>query len=230
MAYVSYCKKCKAEIPASGICPNCGAKLTKSSERLSFGVVITPVKDWFAWNRMLRVALPAMLLVLLILLLIEYQVAGLTGLSDMLTEGLIWLILGALALTALIWLVVLLMQGKESVHYVLDSAGAHVYTYLKNPTRVKLAARLITPETVKALCDSGEDNVPGLKLISARHLLWQDMRKVRLWRENGRILLFRPAWWLCLVMTATNVDFDPAEAMIRKKLSRNKRARVVPKK
>lgn len=227
MAHVSYCKKCRAEVPLGDSCPQCGTKLTKASERLSFGVRRLPVKDWFCWNSMLRVMLPVMLLVLLMLLLIELSVAGAGEILGMLTDGVIWLILGAFALIALGCLLILALQGRESVHYVLDRDGAHAYTYLKDPTRLMLYARLLSPSALEALRENEQNQVPGLTLISARHILWQDVKRVRFWRENGRILFYHPSFWLYLPVTATGGDYDEAEAMIRKKLGRNKRVRLV---
>ena len=58
MPLANYCRKCKAEVPVGESCPYCGAKLTKTGERLSFGVSRAPWRDWFSWNRLLRVGLP----------------------------------------------------------------------------------------------------------------------------------------------------------------------------
>lgn len=220
MAYVSYCVKCKSEIPVGEICPNCGKKLTKASERLSFGVVRRPVTDWFSWNAILRVALPAVLIALASVVVLELIAGGGAGLIALLAGGFPWLALGALAATGLIGLIALLCQGEESVHYFLDKTGANCCIYLKKPTRLKLVARLISPSALKNSDKEQENIVPGLTLISTAHIDWRDVRKARFWRENGRILLYKPRVWLYMPLQAYGEDYAQAEDMIRKKLGR----------
>ena len=60
MSIMNYCRKCKREVPPGEACPFCAGKLSKTNERLSFWMGRIPVRDWFAWNQALRVALPVL--------------------------------------------------------------------------------------------------------------------------------------------------------------------------
>ena len=64
MPLVNYCRKCRTETPLGESCPYCGGRLPKTGEQLSFGIIRNPVTDWFSWNDVLRVALPAWLVAL----------------------------------------------------------------------------------------------------------------------------------------------------------------------
>ena len=71
MPLVNYCRKCRTETPLGESCPYCGGRLPKTGEQLSFGIIRNPVTDWFSWNDVLRVALPAWLVALAAVLAAE---------------------------------------------------------------------------------------------------------------------------------------------------------------
>ncbi len=223
----NYCKKCKAEVPAGETCPLCYGKLTQAGQRLSFGLVRTPARDWFAWNQALRVILPTLLLVTVITLWLEGSVSGRQGIQAVFMQGFLGALLGALGLMLLLMLVLFCLQGKESVHYVLDKDGVHAYTYLDRPARRKLYARFLTWASAQAM-QKEELAVKGFLLVKRVDLPWSQIRRVRCWRETYRILFFKPAWWQVLAMACPPTEYAEAEALVRKKLSRG--AKVFPPK
>ena len=81
MPLVNYCRKCRTETPLGESCPYCGGKLAKTGEQLSFGIIRTPVTDWFSWNDVLRVMLPAWLVALVAVLAAEASATGAAGVT-----------------------------------------------------------------------------------------------------------------------------------------------------
>lgn len=229
MPWLNYCKKCKAEVPVGEYCPLCSGKLTKAGERLSFGMVRTPVRDWFSWNQALRIALPTLLLVAAVTLLIEGSVSGGRGIQALFLQGFFWTLIGLLGLMLLVMLLALLLQGKERVHFVLDRDGVHAYTYLDHPTTVRLYARFLTWASAEAMQEQ-ETAMSGFLLVKRVDLLWSDVKRVRCWREDRRILFFRPTWWQALWITCMAEEYTEAEAFVRKKLARNKKVKILPRK
>ena len=71
MALTAYCKKCAREVDAGEVCPYCGTKLGKNAAHAAWCVERTPVKDWMSWNALMRILLPAALVILLLVLLAE---------------------------------------------------------------------------------------------------------------------------------------------------------------
>ena len=98
MPLANYCRKCKAEVPDGESCPYCGAKLTKTGERLSFGISRAPWRDWFCWNRLLRVGLPVWGISFLVISLAELCSGGTEALAGLFRRGfgltMLWLLGG----------------------------------------------------------------------------------------------------------------------------------------
>ena len=219
MATMNYCKKCRCEVPPGESCPYCGARLTRAGERQSMNYVRVPIADWFSWNAVLRVALPALLLMALVLALLEGSLEALA------VEGLFWVLLATLGAMLTVVALVLALQGPENIHYVLDKDGVHAYTYLACATRARLFSRMLSVDAVRQLGEKEGNAVPGYTLVQARHLLWADVKRVRFWPEAGKALFFRPSWWQSLVVHCP-ADFTAVEESVRKKLG--KRVPVLP--
>ena len=66
MALTAYCKKCAREVEPGEVCPYCGSKLGKNAAHAAWCVERTPVKDWMCWNALMRILLPAALVILLL--------------------------------------------------------------------------------------------------------------------------------------------------------------------
>lgn len=229
MPLVNYCKKCKAEVPLGESCPYCGGKLTQAGEQLSFGMLRTPVRDWFAWNGLLRIALPVLLLVCVSVLAAEAAAAGQLGVLVLVEQGFFTAMLWVLGLMlGAIWLL-LALQGPEKVHVLLDRQGLHMRTYLPQGGDLRLYARFLSPAAVEKL--AAEDDRPpleGLVLVRRITLPWEAVRRVRVWREGFTLLFFRPAFWQAAAVRCPAEDLAEAEALVRKKLKKSKKVRVLP--
>ena len=226
---VNYCKKCRAETPIGESCPYCGGKLSQTGEMISFGMVRKVSKEWFAWNNLLRILLPVWLLMLVIVIVSEMAVSGAEGAAALLEQGLLrtmaLLLLAALGVIGLL----LRLQGVESVHVVLDKQGVHVRTYIHQHNTIGLYARFATPLTVERLMETDDrPELEGLMLVRRITLPWNDVRRVKIWREGSTILFFRPAFWQVAAIRCPYAELPEAEAYLRKKLKRVKKAKVQP--
>lgn len=228
MPLANYCRKCRAETPAGESCPYCGGKLTKAGERLSFGVSRAPWRDWFCWNRLLRVGLPVWALSFLLIALAEFCSGGTPALAGLFRRGfgltMLWLLGGMLAL---FW-ALLFCQGQEKVHYLLDKDGVSAYTYVSEEVNnLALYARFLTPAQTEAMQED-EHALPGLRLVRRVILPWERMKRVKIWREGQTLLFFDPAYWQVLAVTCPVQELAEAEAWVRAKTKRFKTVLVLP--
>lgn len=229
MPLVNYCKKCKTEVPQGQTCPHCAGKLTAGGEQLSFGYKRRVVKDWFAWNGYLRILLPVLVLVMAVAITAEALSGGSTAVATLLSGGFLQTVLALLAfMLGLIWLL-LLAQGVESVHVVLDKEGLHVRTYIAQNDELSLYAHFLTASSAKRLSDAdGRPPLPGFVMVKRIALPWAQMRRVQLWREGSTVLFFSPSFWQVAAVRCSAADLMQLEGMARQKLKRVKRARVLP--
>jgi len=229
MPVTNYCKKCKADVSVGDVCPRCGGKLTKTGERLSFITARTLVYDWFSWNAMLRVVVPVVGVVLLVTVLIEALAEGSAGVQAVFVQGFFWTLMSALGVLLLLTFCLLLVQGQDSVRYVLDGKGAHAYTCVNQPQPLQLYARLMTPQAVDALQVEAPDEIgKGMTFIRRTDLLWAETKRARFWPETHTILLYRPRFWQTLYILCSEAEYEEAEEFVCRKLARNKTA--LPKK
>lgn len=230
MALVNFCKKCKQEVPAGEVCLFCQGKLTKTNERITFSMLRVPAQDWFAWNQVLRVALPALTFTALAITLLEGYLSGGEAVQTLLLRGFFWELIGILGRMLLLMWGILLLQGKEQVQFVLDKEGVHAYTHLQRPTAWRLYARFVSQKAVEALQEHKPMEPTGGTLIRRVDIRWIDIKKVRCWTENRQLLFFNPRWWQVLVIACPPAAYEDAEAFVRKKLGKNRNAKIVPKK
>ena len=216
MPLTSYCKKCSRDMPVGDFCPECGGKLAASAVRLAWCVDHTPVRDWMCWNAVMRLALPALGVMLVFIFAGELFFGGLTGVIRLLTGALLptfaGLMLGALA----VLLLVFILQGDDVQDCVIDNAGLHIQQYLPHPTALKLLLRLKSPK----LLDQADES--GLLLIGTKEIAWKELSRVQLWHEKGLILLYAPAWWQRLCIPCTRETWLDALAFIRNKIGKRK--------
>lgn len=229
MPLVNYCKKCRAETPLGESCPYCGGRLSQTGEMISFGMVRKVSREWFAWNNLLRIVLPVWVLTLAIVIASEMAVSGAEGAAAMLAQGLMrTMVVLLLAALALIWLL-LSLQGVESVHVVLDRQGVHVRTYLHRRNAIGLYARFASMQTVERLTATDDrPELDGLMLVRRITLPWNAIRRVKIWREGSTLLFFRPTFWQVAAVRCPFSELPEAEAYIRKKMKRVKKAKVQP--
>lgn len=211
---VKYCKKCRSEVEPEEICPLCGAKLPKSSLTLTFDRNHTPVKDWFCWNNLLRIALPASLLLIGAVLLAEWVAGGGEAVMKLLGGSFLPIVAALMCILLLIGYIMLCMQGREQVHYAMDKVGIHAWTYLDKPTNMQLYARFLTPEAIRRL-EEDERALPGLTLIRHQYLPWKQIRRANFWKENAALLLYRPAWWQVMTVYCPFGEIPGVEQMVK---------------
>ncbi len=230
MPLVNYCKKCKAETPLGESCPYCGGKLSQTGEQISFGLMRRPVREWFAWNNLLRIVLPVWALVFVIVVAAEGAVTGAEGVVALLTGGFLRTMLSLLAAALLVIWLALKMQGMESVHVVLDKQGVQVRTYVQEGNAMALYARFLNEQAAEKLAQEDErPQLQGLVLVRCVTLPWNTISRVRIWREGCTILFFRPSIWQAAAVQTPVNELEEAEAFVRKKMKRNKKAKVLPK-
>ena len=187
-----YCKKCKRD-SASPVCQYCGVQIASlhQNERFFWKMLRIPLGDTVTVIGALRI-----LLALLIMLVLTLFVGELIFSSDkssavyLLTMGgilpwaLVFLAIGAAAVFLMLGL-----QGREEMHFVVDNRGAHVMTWIE-PSRMKCFARFVPYEEFKITADS-EGN-PRM-LIGESHILWDDVCRFEVRGRAGRIDLYRPS-------------------------------------
>ncbi len=217
MPITAYCKKCARDVPPGDVCPHCGGKLPKSALRVAWCADHTPVRDWMNWNAVMRLVLPVLLAVLVLILALEGLAGGLEGIAALLRGGLLFSLLGLLALTAAGLLLAFILQGDDLQDCVVDGRGIHIQQYLPEPTTLKLLLRLKSPRLLE-----GYDPTEGILLIGQKELAWKDIARVQLWPEKTLILLYAPAWWMRLALPCTPFNYEDCLTFIQEKLGRKK--------
>ena len=221
MALTAYCKKCGREVEPGEVCPHCGTRLGKNAAHAAWCVERKPAADWMYWNSVMRLLLPAALVILLLVLAAEVLGSGIGAVERMIDSGfplvLLLLLAGALALVY----AALLLQGKELSDFVVDNRGIHETRYLPNPTKLKLIARMKSPAQMKDA--AGENRVVKL---SERDLPWKNVARVQLWPEKCMILFYAPGWWLRIPVICTPFSWEDTMGMIREKLGKKKKVRL----
>ena len=224
MALTAYCKKCAREVDAGEVCPFCGTRLGKNAAHAAWCVERTPVKDWMCWNAVMRVLLPATLVILLLVLLSEGISGGIAAVEKMLTSGFPAALLIILGTILVMTAAILALQGKELTDYVVDSRGIHEVRYLPHPTPVRLLTRLKSPMLLRQAEAQG-DSVSVLKL-GGKDLAWRDVARVQLWPEKCMILYYAPAWWMRIALVCTPFIWDDVMGLTREKLGRKRKIRL----
>lgn len=223
MALTAYCKKCAREVNAGERCQYCGSKLGKNASHAAWCVERTPVKDWMCWNALMRVLLPAALVILLLVLLAEGIAGGIGAVEKMLVSGfpvVLMILLGTILVMAF---AALLLQGKELTDFIVDSRGIHEIHYLPEPTPVKLLARLKSPSLMKNVKQGS--GITVLKL-GEKDLPWKNVARVQLWPEKCMILFYAPSWWMRITVVCTPFIWDDVMAMTREKLGKKRKIRL----
>ena len=118
MALTAYCKKCSREVDARETCPYCGTKLGKNAAHAAWCVERTPVKDWMCWNALMRILLPAALVILLgVLLALAALLLQGKELTDYVVDN----------------------RGLHEVHYLPDPTPLKLIARLRSPAQMKEA-------------------------------------------------------------------------------------------
>ncbi len=223
MALTAYCKKCGREVDAAEVCPYCGTRLGKNAAHAAWCIETVPATNWIRWNAVMRLLLPAALVILLLVLLIEGISGGIGAVEKMMTSGFPVVLLILLGTILAVVLLALVLQGKELTDYVVDNRGIHEIHYLPNPTPLKLLCRLKSPSLAGT---AGEDGRAPVVKLSEKDLAWRDVARVQLWPEKCMILYYAPASWLRIAVECTPFTWDDVMGLTREKLGKKRKIRL----
>ncbi len=221
MPVVAYCKKCKKEVPLSEMCMSCGKKLPKNSERMSWFYANIPLKDWISWNHVMRIFIPLLAILFVVIIFVEWLSKGTEGLQALFSQGIIFTFLGINLLVVLLVLLLLFLQGKETIQFIIDQKGIHAYTFLAKPTKLKWVLRL-QPIPKK----NGERDLTAP--VAQRHLLWAEIKGIGLWPDKWKILLYSPKFWLALPIHCTPVNYEEVLQYMAEKLNKKSKIKIHP--
>ena len=206
-------------MPVSSFCPNCRSKLAANTVRLAWCVEHPPVRDWMCWNAVMRLLLPVLGAALVLVILLEAVIGGLSGVAMLLGGGLLVSLTGIMGMILAVMLLVFILQGEDLLDCVVASRGIHVQTYLPLPTARKLLLRGKSPR----LMEGSEDMV----LVASREIAWKDIQRVQLWQEKTMSLLYAPKWWMRVSLPCTPFTWEDALVFIRDKIGK-KKAVILP--
>ena len=199
---MAYCKKCKQEVEPAAICPQCGQKLTAASTRLSWVYQYAPFRDFLSWNGILRVGLPALALLFLVVLGVELIRKGPLGVQTLLAQGFIELMLVLTATLLVLVLMILMYKGRVEARYVLDHKGAHVQLWQVRPPWIR---RLFHRMSEAARFDDAGD---GTWMMEEKHLSWAALKRVGVWPDRDKILLYNPRFFMTLALHCLPENYD----------------------
>lgn len=167
----------------------------------------------------MRLLLPVLCATLVLVILLEAIMGGLSGVVMLLSGGLIVSLIGIMGMILALMLLVFILQGDDLLDCVVDARGVHVQQYLPHPTALKLLLRGKSPRMLE-----GADE---LLLISSREIAWKDVARVQLWPEKTMILFYAPKWWMRVSLPCTPFTWEDALAFIRDKIGK-KKAVILP--
>ena len=210
---VYYCGKCRQQNPGPQ-CDSCGKRLTSSAVRYIWSDYRLPITDAVRVRTVVLVMLLAVLLLTIAMTAFEFVETGTQALTFLTSSGilptLLLVFLGGVTLGFLI----LLLQGRESVQYVLDPKGALKRTWIQ-PTRLACWMRFVSFD--RHAIQPNADGVPFL-MVHEEYLVWQDAARFVAQPRAGRIKLYRPYYFVFMTMYAAREEFDEAVDMIAAKV------------
>ncbi len=207
----SYCNKCKAESP-SDVCQTCGKRASANAQRDVWSAAFLPLSDGRTWKSILIVLVVVTGLLLAVLFGLEALLNGSTRTAQMWQGNLPALIFSILPLGLLLSFLLLFLQGKEILVYVLDPRGAHLQTW-HEPSRKKSWARLQSSDPAL--------NVPNpagglMHLSQERHMVWSDVQSVRYKPGSCTILLYHTPHLAPMVLRMPQQEYETAAAYVAK--------------
>jgi len=166
------------------------------------------------WNSILRFGIPVWLAVCAVVIGFEAATSGWLGASRLLRSPTGTALIGTFAAAFVLTGIWLLACGSEDHYYFLDSKGIHLTIYVSDATPINRLARLIRHNN--HVGDSA-----GL-YAGQKQLSWNEIKRVQVWRDKNRILIYAPAWWMQLAIMCPSDQFEEALTYIKAKLNRRK--------
>ncbi|NLZ90272.1 MAG: hypothetical protein GX916_12315 [Clostridiales bacterium] len=212
---VYYCAKCQRQ-NSRNTCDSCGKNLTAGSVRYIWSDYRLPITDVVRVGTVLRVMLLSVLLLLMGMMAAEFIETGEKALTFLTESGILPVMITVFLIGTVLGLVLLIVQGRESVQYVLDPKGALKRTWIQ-PTRLKCWARFVCYD--KAAIQPNADGVPFL-MVHEEYIVWQDVARYALRPRAGRVNLYRPYSFVFMAMHIPREEYDGAVSMITAKVKR----------
>lgn len=190
--YVYFCKKCKTD-SSTPVCEHCGAAIpvTPQNTRIKWRHVRTPLGDTPTLLGAFRTLALTTVILLLLMFLGEliFSPDKRNAMTMFAQSGILPMAFVLLVTGCAVICLVLGVQGREELHFVLDVKGAHVQTWIV-PSRVRCLARAVPYEVYNI----DKDQESGQRmLIGEAHLLWVDVCRCEFRRHACRIDLYRPS-------------------------------------
>lgn len=215
---VYYCAKCQRQ-NGRPQCESCGRGLGNPSVRYVWEDSRMALADSYRLGLLVRIALTATVLTVLVMLALEYILTGPSAFTSFFySTGILKASLLMGFAVILLGLLALLLQGREEVQYMMDPKGVLKRTWIQ-PTRARCWARFIRYD--KGAFQPNNEGKPFL-LAHEEYLVWADAARYRLSPRAGRIILYRPYNFVFLVLWLPRGEYDGAAEMVAAKL-RNKR-------
>lgn len=211
---VYYCPKCQHQNPRPQ-CESCGRALGNPSVRFVWEDSRLAIADTQRLGLLLRAATAAVAVVVLVMLIIEFIYRGSEAFTYFFrSTGILPAALGLGILLCALGMLLLLLQGRESVQYMFDPKGVLKRTWIE-PTKIKCWARFLRYH--KAAFQQNNEGRPFL-LAHEEYLTWQDTVRYRLKPRAGRITLYRPYAFVFMVLYLPRHEYDGAVHMVSGKL------------
>ncbi|MBO2516374.1 MAG: hypothetical protein CW338_03740 [Clostridiales bacterium] len=202
-----YCSKCDRLNPGP-VCEGCGKSLTTSVYRHIWTILRVPASDTLTWKTVICVLL-ALVTLLTIICFAFCAISGEIGRF----VSMLPFILGVFPLGAVLVLIDLLLQGRESVWYTMEYTGVRIARWHK-PSRLHSWSRLQTYDE-KKICPQPD----GSELVMSNEvsLAWNDVCKVKLSPRNGRIYLYHTPHMSPVILCIPEEDYESVEAAVKKR-------------
>ena len=207
----SYCKRCRMESPGD-VCTGCGKRATAACQRDKWSVASVPLADSRAWRTSVLALLGAAALMLIAVFGLEAVYGGPARVTLLWHSALIRVTLAFVPVGLAVVFLFLLVQGRETNVFTLDSLGAHQYTW-HGPQKWKSWARLQSADPAK---DIPQQDGSVMHLSQERHLLWQDVVSVQYRPARSVILLYHTPHCAPLVLKLPAGEYDLAAAYVGK--------------
>ncbi len=207
----SYCKRCRMESPGD-VCSGCGKRATAALQRDKWSILTVPLADGRAWRTAVLSLLGAAALLLGAVFGLEALYGGPARVSLLWQSALIRVTLAVAVLGLAAVFLFLLLQGRETNVFTLDSQGAHQHTW-HSPRKWKSWARLQSADPSK---DIPQQDGSVMHLSQERHMLWQDVLSVQLRPGSSTILLYHTPHCAPMVLRLPAGEFDQAADYVSK--------------
>ena len=207
----SYCKRCKLESPGD-TCQGCGKRATAAAQRDVWSIASVPLADARVWQATLLALACVAALVLAVIFGLDAMIPGDQAVPDAWRPRVTRLVFALFPIGLATVFLFLLAQGREVNVYVLDPQGAHLQTW-HPPSRIKSWARLQSADPGK--------NVPQqdgsvMHLSQERHMLWQDVIKVKYKPGSAAIQLYHTPHLAPMVLKLPANEYELAAAYVGK--------------